>query len=152
MDLILWRHAEAEDGIPDMARPLTKRGQQQAKATARWLLSNIPEQTRIIVSPALRTQQTAKALELPFETLEAVAPYASADEILQAANWPNAAHAVLIIGHQPTLGEVAAFAMTGSFAMWSVKKSAVWWLSNRQRNGQLQTTLKTVINPEMLMV
>lgn len=152
MDLILWRHAEAEDGLPDMARPLTKRGQQQAKATARWLLSNIPEQTRIIVSPALRTQQTASALNLPFETLDAVAPNMSAHELLQVADWPNAKHAVLIIGHQPTLGEAAAFAMTGSFAMWSVKKSAVWWLNYRQRYGQAQTTLKTVINPEMLMV
>ena len=31
MDLLLWRHAEAEDGIPDLKRKLTKRGEKQAQ-------------------------------------------------------------------------------------------------------------------------
>jgi phosphohistidine phosphatase len=37
MELILWRHAEAEDGIPDMARELTSKGKKQAKHMAAWL-------------------------------------------------------------------------------------------------------------------
>lgn len=37
MDLILWRHAEAEDGSNDLARTLTRKGQQQTGQMAAWL-------------------------------------------------------------------------------------------------------------------
>ena len=68
MDLLLWRHAEAEDGIPDLKRKLTARGEKQAAQMAEWLKKNAPTNLRILVSPAVRCQQTAKALGLPFET------------------------------------------------------------------------------------
>ena len=68
MDLLLWRHAEAEDGIPDLKRRLTARGEKQAQQIAEWLHQHAPKKLRILVSPALRCQQTAKALGLPFET------------------------------------------------------------------------------------
>ena len=151
MDLILWRHAEAEDGYPDMARALTPHGQLQARAGAKWLLANMPANTLIIVSPAVRAQQTAKALNLPFETVNALAPEQSAQAMLAATQWPHHAQAVLVVGHQPTLGEVAAFTMTGSHTMWSVKKSAIWWLSYRLRASKAQTVINAVINPDVLM-
>ena len=62
MDLILWRHAEAEDGSPDAKRKLTARGRKQAKQIARWLKPRLPADARIVVSPALRAVQTAEAL------------------------------------------------------------------------------------------
>ena len=34
MDLILWRHAEAEDGANDLARELTQKGHKQAARVA----------------------------------------------------------------------------------------------------------------------
>ncbi len=34
MDLLLWRHAEAEDGTPDLKRKLTPRGEKQARQMA----------------------------------------------------------------------------------------------------------------------
>ena len=37
MDLILWRHAEAEVGSDDLARRLTVRGAKQARQMAAWL-------------------------------------------------------------------------------------------------------------------
>lgn len=151
MDLILWRHAEAEDGYPDMARALTPHGQLQARASATWLLAHMPVDTRILVSPAVRAQQTAEALDLPFETVNALAPEQSAQAMLAATQWPNHAQAVLVVGHQPTLGEVAAYTMTGNHAMWSVKKSAIWWLSYRLRASRAQAIIKAVINPDVLM-
>jgi phosphohistidine phosphatase len=42
MDLILWRHAEAEDGLPDLERRLTPRGQKHAARIAQWLLQRLP--------------------------------------------------------------------------------------------------------------
>ena len=79
-----------------------------------------------------------------------LAPGASAAAVLAAAGWPDAREPVLIVGHQPTLGEVAAFVLTGEEASWSVRKGAVWWLSNRVRGGASSTVLKVVIAPDFV--
>jgi phosphohistidine phosphatase SixA len=62
MDLILWRHADAEDAIPDLTRNLTTKGDRQAKRMAGWLRVHLPKQARILSSPANRSRQTADAL------------------------------------------------------------------------------------------
>ena len=135
MDLILWRHAEAEPGEPDLGRRLTAKGVQQAERMAKWLDRHLPATTRILSSPADRAQQTALALKRKFRVVPELAPGASAAAVLAAAGWPDAREPVLIVGHQPTLGEVAAFLLTDDEASWSVRKGAVWWLSNRVRDG-----------------
>lgn len=153
MDLILWRHAEAEDGgahLPDAKRRLTARGDKQAHDVAKWLRARLPKKTRILVSPAMRTQQTAHALALPFEVEPKIAVGADAVHLLAAAHWPEHSGAVLLVGHQPTLGRLAALLLSGAEADWSVKKGAVWWLSKRSREGRNQTVLRAVMNPEML--
>ena len=150
MDLILWRHAEAEDGMPDAKRRLTDKGQKQAQQMATWLRAHLPAKTRILASPTTRTQQTVQALELPFETLTDVGISASAVSILTAAGWPDASNAVLIVGHQPTLGQLAAYLLCGEEQYWSVKKGALWWISNRVRQGEGQSVLRCALAPEML--
>ncbi len=150
MELILWRHAEAEDTHPDMDRVLTAKGRRQAEKMAAWLKTRIPANTCILVSPAKRTQQTASTLGLDFNTLEALAPGAQPRALLQAAGWPNAEGAVLIVGHQPTLGMTAAYAMTGQALGWSVKKGAVWWISSRLRTGEERAILRAVLSPDLI--
>ena len=150
MDLILWRHAEAVDGMPDMARKLTAKGEKQAREMAQWLRPRLPKRTRIIVSPAQRTLQTVKALSEDFEILRELAPGASATAILAAAQWPDQAGAVLVVGHQPTLGMVAATLIAGEPIPWSVKKGGVWWLSHRVRGEQPQVVLRAVVSPDLL--
>ncbi len=150
MDLLLWRHAEAEDGDDDMLRRLTERGQKQAKTMAEWIRAHQPKDLRIIVSPAVRTQQTAEALDLPFETNRKIGPNACVSELIAASGWPDAAGAVLIIGHQPTLGRMASLLLAGHESDWSVKKGALWWLSNRVRRGDMQTVLRAMIPVELL--
>ncbi len=61
MNLVLWRHAEAEDGVPDEARKLTAKGHRQAAAMAAWLDAQLPASRRVLVSPAQRTRETAAA-------------------------------------------------------------------------------------------
>jgi phosphohistidine phosphatase len=151
MDLILWRHAEAVEHastLDDLERPLTSRGERQAARMATWLNQHLPATTRVIVSPARRTQQTALALERKFKTVPAVAPEASVASLLQAARWPDAKEPVLVIGHQPTLGMVAAHLLCGAEQPWTVKKGAVWWLRTRERDGDGQVVLVTVRGPE----
>src|ERR1017187_9271529 len=113
MELILWRHAEAEDGLSDMARQLTAKGAKQADKMAAFLRPRLPQDTRILVSPAKRAQQTAQALTKNFTTEPAIAPGASPQAILKAVHWLKNEGCVLIVGHQPTLGEVAALLMAG---------------------------------------
>lgn len=149
MDLILWRHAEAEDGMDDSARPLTKRGRKQAAKIAGWLNDRLPQGSEVLSSPAKRTQQTAEALGLAFRTSSKVGTGASAADILAAAGWPKRGGAVVIVGHQPTLGKAAALALTGKASDWQIRKGAVWWINCRSRGGDPETTLVAAITPDL---
>lgn len=150
MDLILWRHADAEDGVQDDARKLTAKGEKQAQQVGRWLKSHLPEGARILVSPAKRAQQSASALDREFETAREVGTGASVISVMAAAGWPNAQGAVVVVGHQPTLGRTAAALLSGVEADWSIKKGCVWWFSNRLHDDETQTILRVMISPEFL--
>jgi len=148
MDLILWRHAEAEDGSPDHTRELTAKGIKQAGKIAGFLQRQLPDDCRILVSPAARTQQTVAPLTHHFTLAPTLAPGASAEAVLHAARWPDAGGTVLIVGHQPTLGEVAAQLLGCADTALSIKKGSIWWFS--QRDGSSQTSLRLVITPDFL--
>ena len=150
MELILWRHAEAEDGFPDEERALTPRGIEQAKKMAAWLKVHMPQDIKILVSPAKRAQQTASALELPFTTVNELAPGASPQTLLSLANWDTTKGAVLIVGHQPSLGTAASIAMTRKIHYWCVKKGSIWWLASRMRAEEEQAIIRAVITPDLL--
>ena len=150
MDLILWRHADAEDGILDDARKLTEKGEKQAQQMGRWLKSHLPEGARILVSPAKRAQQTASALGLEFETKRELGTGASVISVMATAGWPDAKGTVVVVGHQPTLGRIAATLLSGVEADWSVKKGCVWWFSNRIYYDETQIILRAVMSPEFL--
>jgi phosphohistidine phosphatase len=150
MDLILWRHAEAEPGEPDLGRRLTAKGIKQAERMANWLEGRLPDTCRILVSPADRAQQTALALKRKFRIAPEIAPGATVAAVLAAAGWPDSREPVLIVGHQPTLGEVAAFLLSGQDAPWSVRKGAAWWLTNRVRDDGSAVVLKVMIGPDFV--
>ncbi|MDX8380296.1 MAG: histidine phosphatase family protein [Gallionella sp.] len=148
MDLILWRHAEAEDGVNDHARALTEKGHRQAAKIAVFLHLHLPAHTRILVSPAIRTQQTAAALTDKFTTLPALAPEASVHAVLHAAHGPNENGCTLIIGHQPTLGAVASHLLGSKLPSLRLKKSGLWWFSRRENTTEV--FLRLAITPEFL--
>ncbi len=150
MDLLLWRHAEAEEGEDDLRRRLTGRGEKQALRMANWINARQLKDLRIIVSPAVRTQQTAQALKLSFETNRKIGPEACVSELIAASGWPQANGSVLIIGHQPSLGRLASLLLAGQEADWTIKKGALWWLSNRVRRGETQTVLRAMMTAELL--
>ena len=150
MDLILWRHADAQDGEPDMDRPLTAKGRKQAERMAAWLNTQLPKGTRILSSPARRTRETADALGRDYETDLHLAPGAEAAHLLAAAGWPEASGAVLVVGHQPTLGETASLLLFGETRELSLKKGGVLWLTNRVRGDTPQTVIKAAMTAEMV--
>ncbi len=149
MELILWRHAEAEEGVPDEERRLTAKGERQAAKMAAFLRSRLPEDMRILCSPSLRAQQTLRALTDRFDTDETLAGAAAPQDVLAVVGWPDAGD-VLIVGHQPYLGQIASLLLTGMETSFSIKKGAVWWLSRHEREGDYQTNLRLVISPEFL--
>ena len=152
MELILWRHAEAEDanGKPDAARELTKKGRKQAERMAQWLRPKLDDEWRILVSPARRTLQTVKPLDLSFEESEAVGLATHPAAVLEAAGWPEGKRPVLVVGHQPTLGEVASRLLLGKEGEAAMRKGAIWWFVARRREGKMETILKAVMNPDLL--
>lgn len=153
MDLILWRHAEAQEwtqGCDDMARRLTARGEKQASRMAGWLDRQLPDNTRIFVSPARRAEQTASALGRKFKIKAELGPEGAASQLLELVQWPDAKGCVLVVGHQPTLGQTIAQLIGLGESECPVRKGAVWWLRSRQRDALLQTLIVSVQSPELL--
>ncbi|GAA5236994.1 histidine phosphatase family protein [Verticiella sediminum] len=153
MNLILWRHAQAEDGRHDMLRKLTPHGREQARRAGAWLRAHLPHDTRIIVSPAVRACETADALGRSYDVVQAVAPNAEAGAVLKVAGWPEAGGTVLVVGHQPTLGRVASLLMTGSDRYWSVRRAGIWWLTHPDEiedDGTRGVVVRTVVDADLL--
>lgn len=156
MDLILWRHAEAEE-LPadnhdanDLNRSLTSRGEKQAARIAGWLDRQLPERTRILVSPARRCEQTALALGRKYKVRAELGPDAPPSQLLELVQWPANKLPILVIGHQPTLGQTIAQLLGLREEECAVKKGALWWLRARERETGLQTVVVTVQSPELL--
>jgi phosphohistidine phosphatase len=153
MDLILWRHAEAVEGDTaddDMGRVLTPRGEKQAARMAAWLDRQLPDSARIWVSPARRTDQTARALQRKFRSSQSLSPGATSEQLLELVQWPHAKGCVLVVGHQPTLGQTIANLLGLSASECAVKKGALWWLRHRERGAGAQTVMVTVQSPEVM--
>lgn len=153
MDLILWRHAEAQelgDGQDDLKRDLTSRGEKQAARMAHWLDRQLPDGARILVSPSRRTEQTAQALERKYKLRPELAPDATVAQLLELVQWPDAKHPVVVVGHQPTLGQTIAQLLGLPLSEVSVKRGAIWWLRSRERETGAQTVVVTVQSPEVM--
>ena len=151
MELILWRHADAEDPGPqgDAARRLTRKGEKQAERMARWLRPQLEGTWRVVSSPAVRALETVAPLDLPYEVRETVSTAAGPEQILEEAGWPDGGQ-VVVVGHQPTLGQVAAMLLGGQSGEVSVRKGAILWFSTRNRDDREETVLKAVLDPDTL--
>jgi phosphohistidine phosphatase len=153
MNLILWRHAEAEDGPNDLKRELTRRGLKQAAAMADWLRARLAQDAVLLASRALRSQQTAAALTSRFTVAAGLDPDRGVADLIAAVGWPDggaASATVVAVGHQPTLGRVAALLLGGAEADWTLRKGAVWWLCNRTRDDETRVVLRAAMTPELL--
>ena len=83
-----------------------------------------------------------------YKIVDAIGPQASATEVLELTGWPASRHPVLVIGHQPWLGELASLLLTGEEQSWSIKKSNAWWIASRDREEGNEIFLKAVLAPE----
>ena len=147
MELILWRHADAEPGVDDLERKLTTKGRRQAARVAGWLNARLPSRFIVYSSPAKRALQTAKALDAPLETSELLAPERSAADVLGAVDWPNQDQLVIVVGHQPTLGRVVTRLLLSEGDL-SIQKGALWWIEARDKGGKSGMRVRAVVSPD----
>ena len=128
MDLILWCHADPvpprNESEPDFQRRLAGKGRKQAAHVAAWLKRHLPDSTKILLNPAVRAHETAEALDRQFQIVPEFLPGATATQILIAAGWWDNRHPVQIVGHQPTLGQVASLLLFGEEQNISIRKTA----------------------------
>ncbi|NEX62230.1 SixA phosphatase family protein [Noviherbaspirillum galbum] len=130
MELILWRHADAAPGEDDAARPLTAKGVKQAAKMGKWLDRHLPGSCRILASPAVRCVSTAEALGRKFKTHAALSVDSTPEQIIAAINWPDSRETVMIVGHQPLLGELMAMLLFGEKKDLEIRKAHAAWLAH----------------------
>ena len=148
--LILWRHADAEMpamGQSDMTRVLTAKGVNQALEMARWLNKRLPSDTLVLTSPAERAKETARGLRLEAHELDVLSPDARYPTILTYLN-QSLADSVMLVGHQPWIGQLLAHLLGFPEGELSVKKGAVWWL--RLSSEGTHYKVHAVQTPKML--
>jgi phosphohistidine phosphatase len=153
-DVILWRHADAEPGVPDLHRALTRKGEKQARRVARWLHERLPANAIVFVSPARRAQQTASALAQlaprEFVTLDAISPSAPLSAALGAIRATDRARTVVLVGHQPTLGELASQLLGAQVEDWPIKKGALLWLAEKEHGDGARAVLLAAMTPDLV--
>ncbi len=113
MRLVLVRHAEAAPGSPDELRALTPEGHEQARLLGERLRADGIEPDAVLSSPLLRARETAS--ELGFgapDANAALAPGATEEDVRAAV--AGRGDTVLVVGHQPDCGRIAAALSGGS--------------------------------------
>jgi len=150
MELILWRHADAEEGERDLERKLTGKGRKQAARVAQWLHRRLPSKFTLLCSPARRARETADALGARYKISDRLAPGAQVADLAEAAGWPKRKGVVILVGHQPDFGRLAAALVSGKPSDWSLKKGGLWWLDNRVRGGDARVVVRAVIAPDLI--
>jgi phosphohistidine phosphatase len=112
---VLWllRHGDAADGSPDAERPLTEKGEKQARAAGRALARLSLKIDACLTSPKVRAAETARlvceplGIEPQHEPKLAGGPFDA--EALAAGLGDN----VLLVGHDPDFS-MAVHALTGA--------------------------------------
>ncbi|MEO8937534.1 MAG: phosphohistidine phosphatase SixA [Burkholderiaceae bacterium] len=159
INLFLWRHAEAEDSWPDLDRALTAKGQRDAARVAKAIAKQLDENSIVVASPAVRARETAQPLvkraSVGLEIDPRLAPDADLGDVLTAlesaiATCNGDACTLVMVGHQPWVGQVARRLLTNGNGDWSVKKASAWWLVRRSRDGSTEWTLRSVFDADLV--
>jgi phosphohistidine phosphatase len=120
--IYIVRHAIAEDFSAsgrDEDRALTAEGRKKMKRAARGLSSLGVAPAHLLASPLVRAQQTAEIVteafpQLKIETCDLLAPGVDERALTRLLNGSYASGDVMLVGHEPDLGELLAYWLSGS--------------------------------------
>lgn len=127
MKLVIVRHAIAEDrrefeatGHDDALRPLTEEGREKMRQAVRGLSAVLPRIDVLASSPLVRASQTAGLIAEGYHgvatcTIDELRPEANGSEFLRwlRARTIEGAEVVAAVGHEPHLGHLASWLLTG---------------------------------------
>jgi len=162
MKLILMRHGRAEErlafarngGRDDALRPLTGDGRKRLHRSMTGLKQMVPTIDLVVTSPLLRAQQTAEIVvehySSPLQQLDALAPGGEFDAV---ASWlgQQVAEVVLLVGHEPDLGALASWFLTGSRVSFiPMKKGAIVQLGYAGKPAAGQGDLQLLLSSAQL--
>src|SRR5580704_3446332 len=163
MQLILIRHGIAEDraefaatGNPDSERPLTKQGQWKMERLAGGLRRAVSALDVLGSSPFRRAEQTARIVSRAFHdiqvtTVPALAPTGPADNVLKWLKHHLAATTVAIVGHEPQLGELTTWLVTGTASSGvEFRKSGACLVEFKGRANAGSGRLQWMLTPALL--
>ena len=109
--LVLLRHAKSDypPGVPDHQRPLADRGIREAARAGQWLRTTVPAIDAVLCSSAVRTRQTLEraGVEADVTFLDALYGATPGTMIGEINNVGDEVEALLVLGHEPTISEVA---------------------------------------------
>jgi phosphohistidine phosphatase len=163
MRLVIIRHAiagdrdafAAESSLPDAERPVTAEGRKKMRANARGLRAVVPDLGILATSPYTRARETAEIVAdvydgLPVTEVPALAHGGPRDGLLE---WLSAqrAESVALVGHEPDLGGLIAWLVTGEVAPFvTLKKGGASLLVCEGPPGPGLAELSWVLTPKLL--
>lgn len=163
MQLLVIRHAIAEEretfaatGEDDSRRPLTKRGERKMKDVAAGLRRVVGTLDALGASTLLRAQQTAEIVagaygDLPVHAVEALSPESDPRALVGWLRHHGSADVVAIVGHEPHLGMLVTWLMTGRLASRvALRKGGACLLECSVRAAAGGATLQWALTPSQL--
>ena len=154
LHVLFWRHADAEETAPggdDLRRALTREGRRDASAMAAWIKAHVPKPWTVCCSPALRSRQTALALaDYPVERAELAPDRTPMDIVQLVESSRDDGHALVLCGHQPSLGSAALHWLCGVEAPFTLRKGGLIWVCERERAGQPNRVLRACVSPDLM--
>ena len=162
MRLYIVRHAIAvphgTPGVLESDRPLTKEGisRMQQAAVGLRSLGYVPD--LLLTSPLIRASQTAEILleafgkKVELKVTPALAPSGSRQELYEEiAGYAKKLNSLMLVGHQPSLGEIAGEIAWGSPEQYiELKKGGVCTIEVESIRGVPKGTLVSLLTPSIL--
>jgi phosphohistidine phosphatase len=168
MNLLVIRHAIAEDkelfaktGRSDDLRPLTEEGRSKMRRVAEGLRIVVPRLALLASSPLVRARETAEIVAPGFkmaraEIVEALRPDRPFDAFLdwlrqRAAPNDEDDRRIAVVGHEPHLGGLVTWLMTGTNdSRLELKKGAACLLHFERTPGAGEAVLQWALTPSHL--
>lgn len=130
MKLYLLRHADAATQAEiDDERALSEKGVKQSNTIAEFCCEHHVRPDRILASPLLRTQQTAKPvakkLGVNIETAPWLAYGNGPRRVLEQLSARNETPSIMLVGHEPDLSHLTAFLIGSAVGSVHIRKASL---------------------------
>ena len=163
MQLLIIRHAIAEDkvefartGRDDTERPLTREGKRQMRHVVKGMRRVVRSVDVLASSPLVRAEQTAAIVaeeydEISIDTVPELSPESDPAAFARWLRTQSEAKVVAVVGHEPHLGMLTTWLMTGSRESHvTLEKGGACMLEIDEQPGTRSATLQWSLTPEVM--